>query len=128
MHKYFKRKKSCRSTGERDILLYLQENNIQYIREKTFSTCKSPKNYPLRFDFYLPEYNILIEFQGIHHYQPINKSYRSKRVHEKTVLHDKIKNKFAIENGISLVCIHYKDKQKIKDIIKYNIEGIKDEI
>lgn len=26
---------------------------------------------PLPFDFYLPEYNLCIEFQGIQHFQPV---------------------------------------------------------
>lgn len=29
--------------------------------------------YPLVFDFYLPDYNICIEYDGIQHFKPIEK-------------------------------------------------------
>jgi len=71
----------------------------------------------LRFDFYLPDYNTLIEFQGIHHYKPINKYRKAKIVHEKTIKHDEIKRSFCNENNIRLLEINYKDKEKISDIL-----------
>jgi len=46
---------------------FLEAYNIEYIREKTFKTLKSDRNVPLRFDFYLPKYKILIEYDGRYH-------------------------------------------------------------
>lgn len=37
--------------------------------EKTFDTCISPLGHKLPFDFYLPTENIVIEYDGEHHYK-----------------------------------------------------------
>lgn len=53
------------SKGEYIIENYLQLLNIEYEKQKTFDTLINPKtNKKLRFDFYLPSYNLLIEFDG----------------------------------------------------------------
>jgi len=48
----------------------LKDNNIEYISQKKFDNCKYFR--PLPFDFYLPNYNICIEFNGIQHHEPIS--------------------------------------------------------
>jgi hypothetical protein len=50
------------SHGEKSIEDFLKKNEISFQKQKTFSTLKSNKNRPLRFDFYLPEFKIFIEF------------------------------------------------------------------
>lgn len=110
-------RKSCRSIGERKIEEYLKKNNIKYIKEKTFSTCLSLKNHLLRFDFYIIDTNILIEFQGQHHFFPVNKGRRAKYVHQKTLIHDRIKRDFAAKNNLKLIEIHFKDKERIDKIL-----------
>jgi hypothetical protein len=105
------------SKGERAVRRTLTQLNISYVPEKTFVNCKSPKDRLLRFDFYLPFYNLLIEYQGQHHYNPINKYKRAKIVHEKTLIHDNIKRQFAKDNGITLLAIHYKDLENVPYII-----------
>jgi hypothetical protein len=116
-----RRKKRKRSFGEYYIEEFLKYNHIDYKKEKTFNSCRSAKNRLLRFDFYLVDYNILIEFQGMHHYKPVNKGYRAKRVHNLTVLHDSIKKEFCKDNNIDLIEIHYKDLKNIFDVL---IEGL----
>lgn len=55
------------SKGERLVATILDKHNIKYIREY-----KIPgNNYRFRYDFYLSEFNILIEFHGEQHYKPI---------------------------------------------------------
>jgi len=49
--------------------------NIPYVREKTFSELK---NGILRYDFYLPTFNILVEIDSMLHFKPIPKFYKSK--------------------------------------------------
>jgi len=102
-------KKKVRSYGEHYIQRFLDYNNIYYIKEKTFKDCLSPKNNQLRFDFYLPQHNVLIEFQGPHHYKPVNKGYKAKRVHKTTVLHDEIKREFCRKTRIRLIEINQVD-------------------
>ena len=42
----------------------LLELNIKYETEKWFNDLRSDNKKPLQFDFYLPDLNILIEFDG----------------------------------------------------------------
>lgn len=56
------------SKGSLEITNHLDEFNIFYKLEKRFSDCKNVKTLP--FDFYLPDYNLVIEFQGRQHYKP----------------------------------------------------------
>lgn len=61
----------CKSSnGEINMLKYFKDNDIEFYREKTFDGLLGNRN-PLKFDFYLPKYNLLIEFQGIQHYKPV---------------------------------------------------------
>ena len=113
-----RKRKSCRSHGEKDITQFLKLYKINFEAEKTFNDCRNPyTNRMLRFDFYLPDYNLLIEYQGMHHYQPINKYYRAKKVHETTIAHDLIKSNFCIINNYHLLTIPYWDYKRITDII-----------
>lgn len=105
------------SKGEKRLSQFFDFHNIEYVREKTFKKCVNFNGNLLRFDFYLEQFNILLEFQGNHHYGPINKYRRAKIVHEKTVEHDSIKEIFAIDNKINLITIHYKDYDKIEEIL-----------
>ncbi|MFW6247004.1 MAG: hypothetical protein ACOC22_02415 [bacterium] len=119
-----RKKKKTKSYGEYYINYFLKYNNINFIREKKFENCRSNKNYPLRFDFYLPEYNILIEFQGKHHYMPVHKYRKAKIIHYKTIENDKIKKEFCENNNISLIEINYKEIDNIYDKLIEELEKI----
>lgn len=60
----------CASKGEEKIAQILEEHNVEFERQKKFKDCKY-KN-PLPFDFYVTDKNIVIEFNGIQHYQPVD--------------------------------------------------------
>jgi len=119
-----RRKKRQRSFGEYYISQFLDYNKINYNREKTFPNCVNSKNNKLRFDFFLTDYNILIEFQGKHHYKPVNKYNRAKTVHKKTVLHDHIKRQYCKNNNIILIEINYLDINNIFDILIEELDAI----
>ena len=53
-----------KSVGELFIKEILLKNNIDFQMEYSFPNLKSEKNYLLRYDFYLPSFNRLIEFDG----------------------------------------------------------------
>jgi len=77
--------------------------NIKYEKEKTFSELKNPlTGRLLRYDFYLPEYNLLIEVDGAQHYQEVAIFAGSL---SQTQDRDLIKDTFAIKNGIKLIRI-----------------------
>lgn len=92
------------SKGEKQVSLWLDEHNFVYERQKSFDDCKDIRTLP--FDFYLPNYNIIIEYDGKQHYEPID-HFGGQESFEYTVKHDKIKNEYCKNNGISLLRIPY---------------------
>jgi len=92
------------SKGEKQIRLWLNSHNVKYESQKIFDDCRDIK--PLPFDFYLLEYNLCIEYDGIQHFEPI-KRFGGQEYFEYTVQHDNIKNEYCKNNGISLLRIPY---------------------
>lgn len=101
-----------RSVGETKIKKYLENNKIIFIPQKTFEDCKDIR--PLPFDFYLPDYNIIIEFDGRQHFGETN---YFKYSYEKTHCHDEIKNNYCYTHGIYLIRIPYWKIDKIEQIL-----------
>ena len=101
------------SKGEQKIMQILQENNIIFERQKTFNNCIFPntKAYA-KFDFYLPNFNILIEYDGIQHYQE-NFGWNTKESFEKLQKRDLFKSEWCKINNIPLIRISYLDFDKI---------------
>jgi len=97
----------CReSLGERKIRNILEEKNLKFIRQKKFKECKFVNELP--FDFYLIDYNLLIEFDGIQHFKAV-KAFGGEEEFKKTQIKDVIKNEFCLKNEINLLRISYKD-------------------
>lgn len=92
------------SSGERRIRLWLDENNIGYEYQKVFKDCKNI--LPLPFDFYLPEYNLCIEYDGRQHFEPIE-YFGGEGSFKRRVEHDNIKTNYCTDNRILLLRIPY---------------------
>lgn len=110
--------KSCgclTSFGEAKIIDILQQNNILYEREKSFVDFVNDNGNKYRYDFYLPNYNRLIEFDGIQHYSYRNSetSWNNQMNFEKTQESDRLKNQYALSHNIDLVRIPYWEKDNI---------------
>jgi len=116
------------SKGEKRISEFFDLYNISYVREKSFTGCTSLKGNLLRFDFYLEQFNLLIEYQGQHHIKPINKYRRALITHNKTVTHDNIKEVFTQDNKINLFKIYYQDYEKVEEILTNLIEEINNDL
>ena len=104
--------KNTESIGERKIRIYLESNNILFEQEKWFSDCRDIK--PLPFDFYLPDYNTIIEFDGEQHYKQGHFTHSHLSY---TQAHDSIKNKYCEDNNIELIRIPYWDLNNIEEIL-----------
>lgn len=106
------------SKGERMVGNILTNKKIIFERQKTFDDCVG-KKYKLLFDFYLPEDNVLIEYDGEQHYKP--KSFHrcsvetAKKSFNDLKINDNIKNEYCIKNNITLIRIPY----TIKDVEEY---------
>lgn len=92
------------SKGERSVQQWLESHNIIYESQKTFVDCRDKKVLP--FDFYLPNNNIAIEYDGEQHFRPVE-HFGGEESFERTVKHDKIKNEYCKNNGIYLLRIPY---------------------
>ena len=101
------------SQGEKYIRNYLNKHSIRYIPQKKFHDLKD-KSY-LSYDFYLPNYNILIEYQGIQHYESIDYFGGNNRFKNQKY-HDELKRKYAKDNGYKLLELKYTlDTQELVD-------------
>ena len=106
------------SGGEKEIWKYLTKFNIKFEREKTFTDCKNINC--LKFDFYLTDYNICIEYDGEQHFN-INHFFGGQKAYNKLKINDNIKTKYCLDNNIKLIRIPYFDIDKIDDILNQNI-------
>lgn len=95
------------SNGIREIKRILELNQINYITEKTFPTCKFSNGASARFDFFIEQddKNYLIEFDGIQHFEEVD--YFSHDTLQNRQEKDKIKNQWCIDNHIPLIRIPY---------------------
>lgn len=114
--KYYHRGKRC-SKGEKRIASFLDAQKIAYDTEKTFDECRNKNGHKLRYDFYLPQYKILIEYNGEHHYAPINDKFHSKVSHKQTQEHDDIKLQFAKDANYNLLIIPHWDYDIVEQLI-----------
>lgn len=107
------------STGEKIIFRLLKENNIKFEIQKKFKNCEF--KYKLRFDFYIPEYNTCIEYNGIQHYQEVD-FFGGKKTLEYNTIKDNIKQKYCIDNNIKLFIIKHDEniEEKISSFLKNN--------
>jgi hypothetical protein len=111
------------SKGELEIWHLLELNNIEFILQyrvedfKEFSTFwKFIKN--CKYDFYLPEYNIVIEYHGIQHYTFSPFFHGNEKEMLKRRKRDNDKKEFCLKNNIGYYEIGYnKDITKEFEII-----------
>ena len=90
------------------------ENNVNYIHQFKFNDCRNIKE--LIFDFYLPEYNLCLEFDGRQHFEPIS-FFGGEDGFYKRKINDHIKNDYCLLNGIELVRISYEDINLVEKIL-----------
>ena len=107
--------KNCNSSkGEQKIKEWLIDNNIKFEQQKTFKYLIGVGNGLLSYDFYLPQYNLLIEYQGIQHENFIEEFHKSKKGFLNQLEHDRRKKKYAKDNNIELLEIWYYDYENIE--------------
>lgn len=107
---------SClESNGEKRVEIILNEIKINYEIQKRFDKCKNIKK--LSFDFYLPQYNALIEYDGEQHFKSMD-FFGGNKSFVETQKRDKIKNSFTLENNIPLLRIPYTKFDSIEEEIR----------
>ena len=80
-----------------------------------FPTCRYKNK--LKFDFYIPSMNLLIEYQGIQHFKAI-KYFGGQEGLETRIIRDNIKREWVKERNLDLLEIRYDDKSEISTLIE----------
>lgn len=100
------------SKGEQKLISIFQDLKIVFEKEKTFSSCVFPNTNQLaRFDFYLPDFNILIEFDGSQHF--FETKYLTKDSLQTIQARDQFKDQWCKNNNIILIRIPFWDYDKL---------------
>lgn len=110
------------SKGEERIRKCLSQIQEPYKVQYKFKDCINPKTKALlSFDFYLPQRDILIEYDGKQHYQNNPHGYFTKEKLEEISFRDNIKNQYCKENNIPLIRLLEDDYDKINNDYLYTI-------
>lgn len=117
----------CRmSTGELIVEDILKDKDIQYEPQKEFDDLIRDRN--LSYDFYIPKNKVLIEYQGIQHYEPVEYFGGEERFKYQQES-DSMKREYAKSKGYTLIEIPYTENtyEKIEtfliSIVKRNVES-----
>jgi very-short-patch-repair endonuclease len=102
------------SKGELAVMDYLQFNDISFESQKKFNDCTVKRT--LMYDFYIPSMQLLIEYDGIQHFSPIDR-FGGRDTYLKTIKYDNIKDEYARNRSISLLRIPYWDFDNISNIL-----------
>lgn len=103
-----------KSLGEQTIINVLDSLKIKYISPAIIGAQRD--GYDLHYDFLLPHFKILIEYDGVQHYEPISKM-GGMRAFKRRNVNDHIKTLYAQQHGYHLLRISYKVR-KFDDIKK----------
>lgn len=119
----------CKSSkGEVKILKFLSKNNLKFKTQHKFEKCKNNKtNKFLKFDFYLIDYNLCIEFDGEQHFRPVFGAWhKNKKLATNSFIEnkyrDEIKNDFCKNYNIKLLRIPYTQFNNIEEILEENLK------
>lgn len=110
------------SKGELSIKQTLENLGVNFVTQKTFPDLfLNKKNCKLRYDFFLPDFNLLIEYDGEQHFEPrfsatIEEFESAKKV-------DLIKDTYAKIHNIALLRIPYTEFNNIDTIIKLRVKN-----
>ena len=92
------------SKGENLISNFLKSENISFTPQKKFDDCRFL--YLLPFDFYIPSYNLCVEYDGEQHFNPMV-IWGGENEYEKIKIRDNIKTKYCRDKNINLLRIRY---------------------
>lgn len=109
------------SHGEHMAESILKMHNINFNSQKRFDDCRD--KYTLPFDFYLPDYNLIIEIMGEQHEHPVN-YFGGEEAFKKCIQHDKMKRDYLKINNINILDIWYYDFDKMEELILNKIQEI----
>ena len=103
------------SHGEQILLNYFKDKQFKYVRQYEIKVPTNIRNSGIiKVDFYLPEYNTIVEYNGIQHYK-MQYYFGGDLKFNSQLIRDNYLRNYCKENKINLIEISYKEK----DIINY---------
>jgi hypothetical protein len=106
------------SKGEQEVQDFLTCLELEFVTQYSPERCKNPKTgIQLRYDIFVPSLNLLVEFDGQQHFEPVRRSLSQTtselvELFEDTQHRDCVKTEFAIQNNFRLLRISYKEDTK----------------
>jgi hypothetical protein len=117
------------SKGERAVRIWLQQHDIKFIQQFWFKDCRIKK--PLRFDFYLPDYTVCIEYDGPQHEKALRyigkkvlTTTQAEKIFEHMAISDGVKTQYCISHKIKLIRI--KHDENIEENLNCWLGGLSD--
>ena len=95
-----------------DILKIFNINNIWHHK---FDDCRGDV-FPLEYDYYLTDHNVVIEYDGEQHYKPV-KCFGGKEGFERRKRYDAIKNQYCRDHGITIIRVPFYVNAQIDDYL-----------
>ena len=102
-----------RSKAENYIENYLLKNKIFFEREKHFDWMEGRT----RYDFFIPDLGLIIEFHGQQHYEYTTHFYNSIEEWQAAKSRDNKKLELALSNGLNYLIIPYNFQNRLKEIL-----------
>lgn len=111
------------SQGELAIIRVLDKFYVEYESQYKIllNLTLFGRNEELRVDFFLPKENLIIEYNGIQHYEEVKYFHKKDNGFEKQKKRDRKLKKWCKDNGVKLLTIKYTEKDKIEEILKQHI-------
>ena len=111
---------TCRSSStEYKMVQFLISKGFTVVSQKRYKDCRNKQ--PLPFDAFLPDYNILIEYDGEYHYMPIKYGTSPLCTPEETlqkrIKNDEIKTAYCKKNNINLIRIPFWERHKMESFL-----------
>ena len=107
------------SYGEMVIYKYLLERDIRFIHQHRFNDLSNINK--LRCDFYVPDFNLVIEYNGAQHKKGWNQKEDSLNQIKNS---DSIKINYLIKNSINLLIIEAKEETEIVYLLENELSTI----
>lgn len=108
------------SLGAKKVRTILEKENIKFIQEYKLPDSRQ------RIDFFLPDYNFGIEYNGKQHYEYIEFFHKNKEGFENYKKRDLKKQEICNNNNIHLLKISYKEDNNIEKILKKELSKFND--
>ena len=107
-----------KSKGEKEIAKILNLHSVDFIPQQKYQDLFGVGGGLLSYDFYLPKYNLLIEYQGQFHDGNITGNYQTEEMLSIQQEHDRRKRNYAKDHNIELLEIWYWDFDNIGKILE----------